>query len=188
MLIGVDHDKEYSTKISREILNLFKNFIKIKGQKNIIAIVEGPNPKNINSLNKHYLFSKYRESSVLIPFSRKHSIICISVEPHSNNLLSYALKTKGLKKNDIDVWILLNTLQNRLRSKGLLKYKAIVKRLDNILRFGTRKSVIHKIDKTMNEARDFYIAQSIKKLLKKKNIFGVYGVDHIKPIIKFIKK
>lgn len=233
LCIGVEHSRDPKAKHYLHIIMLLKGFLKQHSKDSIILAIEGFIPPAQKSKNSSIV--NYGESGLLIYLAKKYQLNYFCPEPAQNEILKYVFNLNLFKKEDIALWIFLNTLWNILKTSPILSEKEIsslntlMLYLDKMLnskksnpikfywsRFKNRLdeitgsdslpddleslkkkqiniktierlqspfikyTVLNDIGSKINYVRDRFIAASLtEKLTEGKNIFAVFGANHV---------
>ena len=231
LYIGVEHSRDYNAKQYLEIESLFEKFLKQYPSDTIIIAIENFIPPAQKSKNDSIV--SYGESGLLLYLAKKYKLNYFCPEPTQDNIIQYILDKNLFKKEDIALWIFLNTLFNVLKKTPIIGEKELlfldsiissivqrfeskktdkyywplfIKRLREItgsdvlpnsandLRFKQiniklieqlqnpfiKETILNDIGSMINYARDRFIADSIiKTIAHGKNIFAVFGVNHV---------
>lgn len=233
LYIGVEHSRDPKAKHYLQIITLLKGFLKQHSKDSIMLAIEGFIPPAQKSKNSSIV--NYGESGLLIYLAKKYQLNYFCLEPAQNEILKYVFDLNLFKKEDIALWIFLNTLWNILKTSPILSEKEIsslnalmqylneqlnnkrthsdkfslllfrkrlkeitgsdllsndldslkkkqinIKTIERLQSPFIKYTVLNDIGSKINYTRDRFIADSLtEKLTEGKNIFAVFGANHV---------
>lgn len=123
LYIGVEHSRKPKAKHYLQIITLLKAFLKRHPKDSFVLAIESFIPPTQKSKNSSII--NYGESGLLIYLAKKYQLNYFCPEPAQNEILKYVFDLNLFKKEDIALWIFLNTLWNILKTSPILSEKEI---------------------------------------------------------------
>ena len=156
LYMGVEHSRDPKNKQYLQIASLFKKFLRQYSKDSIMLAIEGFVPSAPSSKNDGIV--NFGESGLLMHLAQKYQLDYFCPEPSQNEILKYVLNLNLFKKEDIALWIFLNTLWNILKVSPTLSEKEISS-LNTLISYLDRQ-----LDSRKSNPNKFYWARFKKRL------------------------
>ncbi|OGL66907.1 hypothetical protein A2856_00165 [Candidatus Uhrbacteria bacterium RIFCSPHIGHO2_01_FULL_63_20] len=179
MLFGCEHSKNEKAPQFREIEILLKKFVQIHGREHVMLFLENLLPPVEGS--KKQMINRYGETGLIAYLGRHLDIDMTCPEPSPRQILSYVKKQKGIRKDDVELWIRLNGLSSKLSRTELAKEQGpLIERIRRAQDPFLKGTTLNDVGSLINLARDRYLCEAmLKRLDEGKCVFGVYGANHV---------
>ncbi len=167
-LYGCKHSRNIRNKQFKQIEGQFNDFL--RRNRNSAIIIEGPRP---DILSKEELVRKYTEGGFVFYLSHRKGIKVHEIEPSWDQLLGFAIKRNS--KISVASWILLNTLNNRIKAGSKFDKKSVA-HIKSLLASINEKLHFSKADHPFEEI-SIYLNDVAGKVILPKNSMELMGFN-----------